>query len=566
MIASTRRRGLLSYTILLLRVFLSTHIKEMRMYSSTLHCVIKCSPWSWENGEKQRMRKVLLSLLLLFVATTMSAQTMLRGDMNNDGKITLADVNALADVLIGKAAIEAVSIYEVDNSTVIGTWYAADGTSLIFRADGTTNYPGGTTYEFMPILGRLIVYDSMGEIVKTMILTKVTPEYLLEENAVNGTLTYYTNSAYVVTSITLNRDSLSLNSGGTFLLQAITAPVTALNNGVVWSSSNEDVAIVNDNGMVTTIAGGTCTITCTAKDGGGASATCEVTVVQMVTDIVLSQTTLVLLVDGYKRLTATVLPSDASNQSFTWTSSDENIAEVTSNGLVSAVALGTCTITCSAKDGSGVIAICKVIVDLHECVDLGLPSGTLWATCNIGANSPEDYGDYFAWGETITKSDYSWNTYTYCNGSQTTMTKYCNNSSYGYNGFTDDLTELELSDDAAYMNWGNAWRMPSKTQFDELINSSYTTTIWTTQNGIYGRKITSKFNGNSIFLPVAGTRFGTQLYNKGNYGDYLSCTLSTSLPDYAYYIFLNSYNITYTTEGDYHRCYGRSVRPVLLSE
>ena len=108
------------------------------------------------------MKKILLSLLLLIVATTMSGQTMLRGDMNNDGKLTLTDVNALLDVLLGKAPIEAISVYEVDNTTVIGTWYAEDGTMLIFREDGTTNYLGGATYEFMPILGRLMVYDSTG--------------------------------------------------------------------------------------------------------------------------------------------------------------------------------------------------------------------------------------------------------------------------------------------------------------------------------------------------------------------------------------------------------------------
>ena len=125
----------------------------------------------------------------------MSGQVMLRGDMNNDGKITLADVNALLDVLLGKAAVEAISVYEVDNTTVIGTWYAEDGTSLVFREDGTTNYPSGTTYEFMPILGRLMVYDATGGVVKTLILTKVTPEYLLEENALNGALTYYLTSS-----------------------------------------------------------------------------------------------------------------------------------------------------------------------------------------------------------------------------------------------------------------------------------------------------------------------------------------------------------------------------------
>ncbi|MCQ2319676.1 MAG: hypothetical protein MJZ90_12290 [Bacteroidales bacterium] len=103
----------------------------------------------------------------------------------------------------------------------------------------------------------------------------------------------------------------------------------------------------------------------------------------------------------------------------------------------------------------------------HEYVDLGLPSGLLWATCNVGADSPEDYGDYFAWGETETKSDYDWDTYKWCNGSYNTLTKYNTKSSYGT---VDNKTTLELSDDAARANWGGSWRMPTEAEFQELIN------------------------------------------------------------------------------------------------
>ena len=98
----------------------------------------------------------------------------------------------------------------------------------------------------------------------------------------------------------------------------------------------------------------------------------------------------------------------------------------------------------------------------HAYVDLGLPSGLLWATCNLGANNPEDYGDYFAWGETQPKDDFSWTNYQYCMGSFNTLTKYCNNPDIGYNGFIDDLTTLLPEDDAATANWGDEWRMPPK--------------------------------------------------------------------------------------------------------
>lgn len=170
-------------------------------------------------------------------------------------------------------------------------------------------------------------------------------------------------------------------------------------------------------------------------------------------------------------------------------------------------------------------------IDGHDYVDLGLPSRTLWATCNIGATKPEAYGNYYAWGETTTKSDYSWSTYKYCKGSNNTLTKYCTLSSNGYNGFTDGQKTLLPEDDAATANWGSNWRMPGASHFGELIDTTYTTTIWTTQNGVYGRKITSKINGNSIFLPAAGYRENTTTINAGTKGYYWSRVLCTYDPD-----------------------------------
>ena len=194
--------------------------------------------------------------------------------------------------------------------------------------------------------------------------------------------------------------------------------------------------------------------------------------------------------------------------------------------------------------------------DGHDYVDLGLPSGTLWATCNVGASSPEEYGDYFAWGETKPKTTYNWSTYKYCKGTETTMTKYCTESYYGT---VDNKRELEPSDDAATVNWGSNWQMPSLEQLKELYNSSYTTTTWTTMNGVYGWKITSKSNGNSIFLPAAGYRYGTSLNYAGSFGDYWSRSLNTSNSGNAYYLSFNSSNIYADYNGRY---YGRSVRPV----
>ncbi len=201
----------------------------------------------------------------------------------------------------------------------------------------------------------------------------------------------------------------------------------------------------------------------------------------------------------------------------------------------------------------------------HEWVDLGLPSGTLWATCNVGANSPEDYGDHFAWGETTPKNNYSWSTYKYCKGSQYTMTKYCNNSSYGYNGFTDDLTELLPEDDAATANWGSDWQMPSLVQCEELINDEFTTTEWTTQNDVNGRLITSKINGKSIFLPAAGCRYDTSISSLGGRGDYWSRSINVNYSFSGRTLYFFS-NFIRTNGDDGYRYFGPSVRPVRVQK
>ena len=169
--------------------------------------------------------------------------------------------------------------------------------------------------------------------------------------------------------------------------------------------------------------------------------------------------------------------------------------------------------------------------DNHEWIDLGLPSGTLWATCNVGANSPEEYGDYFAWGETAPKEVYTWETYKWCNGSYNSLTKYCTISSVGSGGFVDNKTELDPEDDAAWVNWGASWRMPSLEQLQELLNNC--TWTWTTLHGVNGIQVSGP-NGASLFLPAAGGRWGSSLSGIGSWGGYWSRTLRSNNPDEAY--------------------------------
>ena len=190
----------------------------------------------------------------------------------------------------------------------------------------------------------------------------------------------------------------------------------------------------------------------------------------------------------------------------------------------------------------------------HEYVDLGL--SVKWATCNVGASKPEESGDYFAWGETTTKSTYSWSTYTYCKGSSTSLTKY--NCSSGY-GTLDNKTTLELSDDVAAINWGGAWRMPTDAEITELREQC--TWTWITQNGIKGYRVTSKKNSNSIFLPAASYCYVYGFYTSDS-GNYWSSSLNTDNSYNAWSLYFNSDKVrrgdTYIT----YRYYGYSVRPV----
>ena len=188
----------------------------------------------------------------------------------------------------------------------------------------------------------------------------------------------------------------------------------------------------------------------------------------------------------------------------------------------------------------------------HEYVDLGL--SVKWATCNVGATKPEEYGDYFAWGETEPKSTYNWSTYKYCNGSSSTLTKYNTVSS---RGTVDNKTTLDLSDDAARANWGGSWRMPTDAELTELRENC--TWTWTTQNGVYGYKVTSKKNGESIFLPAAGYRYDSSLSYAGSYGYYWSSSLYTDYPYSAWNVDFYSNNVG---RSNFLRSYGFSVRPV----
>ena len=193
----------------------------------------------------------------------------------------------------------------------------------------------------------------------------------------------------------------------------------------------------------------------------------------------------------------------------------------------------------------------KEILDRY--VDLGLPSGLLWAECNVGADTPEGYGNYFAWGEVSPKQVYSWETYAY-GRSDGHLTKYCTD---GDCGVVDNLTTLKPCDDAATVILGKGARMPTASEWQELLDNCRSE--WTQQNGVYGRRFTGP-NGKSLFLPAAGSRYGSGLYSAGSFGYYWSASLDESDPNYAWSVYFDSDDqYVYLS---YSRCGGFSVRAV----
>ena len=196
-----------------------------------------------------------------------------------------------------------------------------------------------------------------------------------------------------------------------------------------------------------------------------------------------------------------------------------------------------------------------------DSVDLGL--SVKWATANLGASSPEEAGDYFAWGETAAKNEYTWSTYQWCNGTYSTLTKYCFTSSRGFNGFTDGKKSLDLDDDAARSVLGGSWRLPTDKEILELADSNNCEWTWTEVNHVKGYRVTSKINGKSIFLPASGRYYRTNGLEKvGTDGYYWSSELNGTNTTQGYCLHFNSDATSITHYGS-ERSSGHVIRAVM---
>lgn len=266
------------------------------------------------------------------------------------------------------------------------------------------------------------------------------------------------------------------------------------------------------------------------------------------TDLSLSTNTASMNV----RSSSTVQITSGSG-SYTAVSDHPEIADASVNGSTIAIeahAAGIATITVTDTQ-SGQTATIEVTVTADDtpttdavAVDLGLPSGTKWADRNVGASKPEDYGGYYAWGETEEKEGYSWSTYIHCDGSEETC-----------HDIGSDIAGTQY--DVAHVKWGGSWKMPTLDQVKELFDNC--TSEWTTQNSVNGRKFTGP-NGKSIFLPAAGYRWDGELRYAGSHGDYWSSTLNESKPYRARSLYFDSGDPRWNIGGN--RFLGFTVRPV----
>ena len=232
-------------------------------------------------------------------------------------------------------------------------------------------------------------------------------------------------------------------------------------------------------------------------------------------DVVFDKTYVELIPGESTTLDAEVIPANATHRTLVWSSSNEAVVTVSQTGEIHAISEGTAIITVTVQE-EGRSASCEVAVkygssfiDIPEMVDMGL--SVKWASFNVGASRPEDVGYYFAWGEVRPKEDYGNDTYKWCvDGSFSDFTKYCHQSQYGHNGFTDYKMVLDREDDAAYVYYGGKWRMPTDKELEELCSNS--SVAWAKLNGVDGIWVTSLINGNRFFIPCTGYKEYDGLY------------------------------------------------------
>ena len=387
---------------------------------------------------------------------------------------------------------------------------------------------------------------------------------MLNNHVFYGEVKTFTTDVVKVESVSLDMNEYTFNTiGNVITLKSTVLPADATDNSVEWSSSNEDVAAVDQSGRVTAKSNGTATITVTTKDQGKTSK-CTVTVAQWLTSIEITSS-LTLNVNKTASLSITVLPNNAKDKTVSWFSSNDEIATVDNNGKVEAKSVGSASIRVVANDGSGVSASCDVKVIPMGVVDMG--TSVYWATTNLSleglVNSTTSSGSYFAWGEISRKNDYTWTTYKWCNGNDHALTKYCPPNMvefWGGVGDPDGIITLDEDDDAAHVILGDGWRIPTLDEWVELFSICSLSTY--AGYGVYYIRLSSRITGESLVIP--GTRYfdGTTWKGTSESGHYWSSTVNNSNPKFANTLHVSPRQSPYYNLGSSFRYFGYNIRPV----
>ena len=449
--------------------------------------------------------KLLSCLLLLMMAITANAQ-IVKGDMNDDKTVDITDVVSSVNVVLGNQPMEEINVLEFlksqefifttsDGKTVVMNGSQLTSTAL-YREYVDLDLPSGTLWATTNVGASKPEeagdYYAYGEI-------ETKNDYTL------NTYQYYKNRAYV---------NIGTDISGTEY------DVAKAKWGEMWcipTQAQVDELCENCTYEWTTLNGVT-GAKFTGKNGN----------------------IIFIPAAGWRR--GTVL---SGQNTFAYT--------ISSTSYYSSTTPYYYSLSCSVNkafsesgvvyDGVPVRPVRSKGKDPHEYVDLGLPSGTKWACCNVGADKPEDYGGHYAWDETEEKDYYDESTYKY----------YQNNS---YVSLGSDISGTEY--DVAHVKWGGNWVMPTLDDINELLDNCRI--VWTTLNGVNGQRFTSNINNNSIFLPAAGYRLGGDLYIAGSYGDYWSSTQRPGGSSSACDLYFGSGGAGWYY---YSRYRGYSVRPVL---
>lgn len=442
----------------------------------------------------------------------------------------------------GKTGTAIAIVYPSNATNKSVTWSSSDDKIISVDSHGTLNALS---------IGHATITASAGSVSKSMNVYVYVPAQ---------SISLYSEEYGNLTDNTV----ITLTKGEATQVKAILTPDDATDT-VTWTSYPETVVSVDQTGLIQAIGGGEGYIS--VKAGDLMPKRLRVSVVVPTESISLDISSKTIKQYEEIILNATILPEDATDKSISWSSSNTSVAIVDKNGKVTGGPQeGSATITALAGSLS---ASCEItVISCYDPVDLGL--SVEWASFNVGANKPEEIGNFYAWGETTTKTVYDAEHYKYYEWSDYYMSysraiKYNTNP---YRGPVDNKTVLEAEDDAARATWGGEWRIPTKSELEEISNPNNCSWTWTILNGQNGCIVESKINGNSIFLPAAGFMIGTNHlsyrgvdYGVYDYGLYWSANLlpENDIDKEVWYLRLGAYGVLIEEGGRHH---GLTVRPV----